>query len=208
MGFRFKKSINVGPFRVNLSKSGIGYSVGGKGARYTKTANGKTRTTLNIPGTGLSYVEETGKRKDKKMFNKPEFTPISPDSIEVPQDWITNKLGLTPKESELFMAVVQFGNQPFTSRDIAAAGCAVSSSIYTNLYNKNVLNKNEDKTWSLNCAFINQVGEQYQTQRAQYLNRINEPKGHSLILHILFGGFVFWIPAIYITCSKNHYWHI
>lgn len=208
MGFRFRKSINMGPLRVNLSKSGIGYSVGGKGARYTKTANGKTRTTLNIPGTGLSYVEETGKRKDKKMFNKPEFTPISPDSIEVPQDWITNKLGLTPKESELFMAVVQFGNQPFTPRDIAATGCAVSSSIYTNLYNKNVLNKNEDKTWSLNCAFINQVSKQYQTQRAQYLNKLNEPKGHSLILHILFGGFVFWIPAIYITYSKNHYWHL
>jgi hypothetical protein len=70
------------------------------------------------------------------------------------------------------------------------------------------LNKNEDKTWSLNCAFINQVGKQYQTQRAQYLNKLDEPKGHSLILHILFGGFVFWIPAIYITCSKNHYWHL
>lgn len=39
MGFRFRKSINMGPFRVNLSKSGIGYGVGGKGARYTKTAD-------------------------------------------------------------------------------------------------------------------------------------------------------------------------
>ena len=67
MGFRFRKSINVGPFRVNLSKSGIGYSVGGKGARYTKTANGKTRTTLNIPGTGLSYVEETSNKHSTKQ---------------------------------------------------------------------------------------------------------------------------------------------
>ena len=31
MGFFYRKSVNVGPFRVNLSKSGIGYYVGGKG---------------------------------------------------------------------------------------------------------------------------------------------------------------------------------
>ncbi len=28
MGFRFRKSINMGGFRVNISKSGIGYSFG------------------------------------------------------------------------------------------------------------------------------------------------------------------------------------
>lgn len=61
MGFRFRKRINLGGgFRVNLSKSGLGYSWGTKGARFTKTANGKNRTTLNIPGTGLSYVTESG----------------------------------------------------------------------------------------------------------------------------------------------------
>ena len=42
MGFRFRKSINFGPFRINFSKSGIGYSFGGKGFRVTKTATGKT----------------------------------------------------------------------------------------------------------------------------------------------------------------------
>jgi len=31
MGFFYRKSLNFGPFRVNLSKSGVGYSVGGKG---------------------------------------------------------------------------------------------------------------------------------------------------------------------------------
>lgn len=34
-----------------------------------------------------------------------------------------------------------------------------------------------------------------------------EQKGHSLILHLLLGGFVLWIPAIYFTVSPNHYWH-
>ena len=60
MGFRFRKSIKFGGVRINLSKSGIGYSVGTKGARITKTAKGTTRTTLSIPGTGISYVKETG----------------------------------------------------------------------------------------------------------------------------------------------------
>jgi len=65
MGFRFRKSINLGPLRLNISKKGIGYSVGTKGARVTKTADGKTRTTLSIPGTGISYVTEKGKKKKK-----------------------------------------------------------------------------------------------------------------------------------------------
>lgn len=61
MGFRFRKSINLGGgFKVNLSKSGVGYSWGTKGVRYTKTATGKKRTTLSIPGTGISCVTEPG----------------------------------------------------------------------------------------------------------------------------------------------------
>ena len=61
---RFRKSINLGGgFRVNLSKSGVGYSWGTKGYRKTKTAQGTTRSTVSIPGTGLSYVSEKGKNK-------------------------------------------------------------------------------------------------------------------------------------------------
>ena len=64
MGFRYRKSINLGGgFRVNLSKSGIGYSWGTNGVRVTKTATGKTRNTLSIPGTGISYVTESSSKK-------------------------------------------------------------------------------------------------------------------------------------------------
>lgn len=62
MGVRFRKSINLGIFRVNASKSGLGWSVGVPGARYTQMANGRTRTTASIPGTGVSWVEESKKR--------------------------------------------------------------------------------------------------------------------------------------------------
>lgn len=37
MGWNFRKSIKIGPARVNLSKSGIGYSFGFGGLRYTKS---------------------------------------------------------------------------------------------------------------------------------------------------------------------------
>lgn len=66
MGMRFRKSFGSGPFKVNLSKSGIGYSVGTKGFRHTKTANGRTRNTYSIPGTGISYVDEKSNKRSKK----------------------------------------------------------------------------------------------------------------------------------------------
>lgn len=64
MGLRFRKSFKAGPARVNLSKSGVGFSVGTKGYRVTKMANGRTRKTASIPGTGVSYVTESSKKKN------------------------------------------------------------------------------------------------------------------------------------------------
>ena len=66
MGFRFRKSVKVGPMRVNISKSGVGYSVGGKGYRVTKKANGGMRTTASIPGTGISYVKDYSTKSKSK----------------------------------------------------------------------------------------------------------------------------------------------
>ena len=64
MGWRFRKSIDIlGLFRINFSKSGIGFSWGVPGYRVTKMANGRTRKTVSIPGTGVSHVSETGKTK-------------------------------------------------------------------------------------------------------------------------------------------------
>ena len=61
MGFRYRKSKNLGKgFRVNMSKSGPGFSWGGKGFRLTRTAKGNIRGTAYIPGTGLSYQKDFG----------------------------------------------------------------------------------------------------------------------------------------------------
>lgn len=61
MGRRYRKSIKLGPLRINLSKSGVGYSVGNKFYRVTKKANGGMRTTATLPGTGISDVKDYSK---------------------------------------------------------------------------------------------------------------------------------------------------
>lgn len=66
MGFRYRKSVKLGGLRINFSKSGIGYSYGVKGLRYTKTAKGKDRVTASIPGTGLSSTTESSSKERVK----------------------------------------------------------------------------------------------------------------------------------------------
>src|SRR3981189_2369176 len=53
MGWSFRRSINLGPLRINASKSGLGYSVGGRGFRFGRDAKGRKYTAASIPGTGI-----------------------------------------------------------------------------------------------------------------------------------------------------------
>lgn len=57
MAVQVRKSIQLMPgVRMNISKSGVGYSVGGKGYRVTHAANGRITRTISIPGTGIRDV--------------------------------------------------------------------------------------------------------------------------------------------------------
>ena len=47
MGFYYRKSVNLGPFRVNLNKSGVGYSVGGRGFLVGPTSRGRKYKAKN-----------------------------------------------------------------------------------------------------------------------------------------------------------------
>jgi len=59
MGFRFSRRIRVAPgIRLNLSKSGVSTSVGGRGAWLT--FGRRPRATISLPGTGLSYSQTLG----------------------------------------------------------------------------------------------------------------------------------------------------
>lgn len=55
MGFTYRQSVRVGPFRINLSKSGVGLSTGIPGFRIGQSSSGRRYTTFSVPGTGVSY---------------------------------------------------------------------------------------------------------------------------------------------------------
>ena len=82
MGTRFRKSVKLGPFRINFSKSGVGWSVGNKYARYTRKANGGTRITTTLPGTGISHVEELGhSQSSARRVREEPLPPKEPDYL-------------------------------------------------------------------------------------------------------------------------------
>lgn len=89
MGLRFRKSIKLGGgFRLNLSKSGVGYSWGTKGFRISKSAKGRTRKTFSVPGTGISYSTSSGKSKRRKSTTaKQNYSQSNTDFTEqIPVD--------------------------------------------------------------------------------------------------------------------------
>jgi hypothetical protein len=53
MGWGLRRSLKLGPLKLNFSKSGVGYSVGVRGFRVGKDARGRSYTAASIPGTGL-----------------------------------------------------------------------------------------------------------------------------------------------------------
>jgi hypothetical protein len=61
MGFRFRRSTRLGPLRFNFAKGGLSsISVGGRGASFNIPVNrsGGPRSTVGVPGTGLSWSVE------------------------------------------------------------------------------------------------------------------------------------------------------
>jgi len=68
MGFFFRRGVGFGPFRLNFSKSGIGASVGVKGARLTMKPNGGTYVTVGRYGF---YYRETLSPGGRPTQNRP-----------------------------------------------------------------------------------------------------------------------------------------
>jgi hypothetical protein len=60
MGLRYQKRLSLGPLHLNVSKSGIGYSVGMRGARFGVSSTGHPYTSIGLPGTGVSWRDYEG----------------------------------------------------------------------------------------------------------------------------------------------------
>lgn len=73
---------------MNFSKSGVGWSTGFKGFRYTKKANGGTRTTNTISGTGISYIKDYPDKTKSKSSIKPDINNMSPNKKKPYKNWL------------------------------------------------------------------------------------------------------------------------
>ena len=59
MGWRLFRSLKIAPgVRLNMGKRGLSVSLGGHGLTTNISRRGR-RTTVGIPGTGVSYSETT-----------------------------------------------------------------------------------------------------------------------------------------------------
>jgi tetratricopeptide (TPR) repeat protein len=76
MGFQYRKSIKVMPgVRLTASKSGLSASVGGKGARVTKSTSGRTTKTVGIPGTGLRHTTSSSSKSSQSKAQPAAAAP-------------------------------------------------------------------------------------------------------------------------------------
>jgi hypothetical protein len=71
MGFRFRRTVRLLPaLRLNLSKSGVSASVGTRGAWLNFGRDG-TRTTVHLPGTGISYTARGSAHENQVVGTPP-----------------------------------------------------------------------------------------------------------------------------------------
>lgn len=63
MGWRYRKALNFGPLRLNLSKRGLGASLGAGPFRIGRSATGRRYRSIRIPGTGISHHTTAGRGK-------------------------------------------------------------------------------------------------------------------------------------------------
>jgi hypothetical protein len=77
VGFRFQRRIRIAPgVRLNLSKSGIGASVGRTGLRVGMDAKRKKYFSVGLPGTGLSYRTFFGRPVTPETLKKVGFAVV------------------------------------------------------------------------------------------------------------------------------------
>jgi hypothetical protein len=58
VGFRFQRRIKILPgLAINISKSGVGLSAGGRGFHAGIDSKGRRYTSASLPGTGISWRE-------------------------------------------------------------------------------------------------------------------------------------------------------
>lgn len=80
MGWNYRKSTKIGPFRITASKKGVGWSVGSKYLRYGKSATG--RSYISSGSNGLYYRKNLSSSNPSPVHNRSiqshDATQVSP----------------------------------------------------------------------------------------------------------------------------------
>jgi hypothetical protein len=88
MGFRMRKSMKIAPgVRLSVSKSGVGASVGGKGARYSAHSSGRRTTTLGsgvVPGVYYQKSSGGGSSRSSGARSRDPAQQVAPPSAKKP----------------------------------------------------------------------------------------------------------------------------
>lgn len=88
MSLRYRKSFKIMPgVKLNINKKSASITLGGKNFHVTKSTNGRTTTSVNLPIQGLSYTHVDTKDKSKSLTgsqNRNDTTSVIPDSIDNP----------------------------------------------------------------------------------------------------------------------------
>ena len=82
MGLFFRKRVGLGPLNLNLSKSGIGFSLGVRGFHAGISSSGRRYVSAGLPGTGIAY---------RKFARKPKAP-----AIPVPHEVAASSLASAP----------------------------------------------------------------------------------------------------------------
>ncbi len=96
MPFRFRRTARLGPLRFNFGKIGLSsISLGGRGASFNipVARSGAARTTVGLPGTGLSWSVE----------HSPEVNQPAPASLTTgPAEGLPNSRRFRPGQLDAF----------------------------------------------------------------------------------------------------------
>ena len=80
--FRFRRSIKILPgVRWNIGKKSTSVSLGGRGLTYTLGTKG-SRTTVGIPGTGISYTQVHSPKTGSTTPPPPPVSPHNPAKLK------------------------------------------------------------------------------------------------------------------------------
>jgi hypothetical protein len=97
MGWRFRKSFGRGPFRVNVGKTGVGFSWGIPGLRFGQAADGRMYLSVGIPGTGLSYFQYFSRKRGTTPGGSAANAPQLPNAANTSiNEFILNSTTVEP----------------------------------------------------------------------------------------------------------------